>query len=126
MIDVMKDPRYAHIPKKYKRGNCYKDAIDWMLQHGRQKHFLLCHGWVSGKGVTAGTRFSHAWIENAKTGNVVDPSVDRIKPLILPMIVYYAIGNIIPERVHRYSFIEMMNWLERTKKAGPWQSDFDE
>ena len=124
MIDVMKDPRYKHIPKKYKMGNCYKDAIDWMLRNGRIGNYYLCHGWVSGKGATAGVRFSHAWIEHKDI--VTDPSVDRIKPLVIPKFVYYSIGNIIEERVHKYSYDEMMGWLERTKKAGPWQSDFDE
>ena len=122
MIDVKKDPRYAHIPNKYKNGDCYKSGIDYMLGH--QKGHKLCHGWVDGKGPTAGVRFSHCWVEKGDT--VIDPSIDRKKPLILPKIVYYAIGNIVEDRVLKYSTKEMFDWLEKTGKAGPWETKYDE
>lgn len=125
MIDVIKDPRYSHIPRKYKKGNCYKDAINYLLGN-KNPDLRLCHGWVSGRGVTYGTRFSHAWIENIKTRICIDPSLNPAKPLEIPTIVYYAMGNIIEERVIKYTEKQMLDKLITTAKAGPWENTYDE
>lgn len=121
----MKDPRYSHIPRKYKLGNCYKDVIDYMLQND-DTSLRLCHGWVSGRGVTYGTRFSHAWVENIKTGFVIDPSNNRKKPITMERFVYYAIGNIVEKRVIKYTKKGMLIQLTKTGKAGPWNNKFEE
>lgn len=117
--------RYANIPKKYKGGDCYKRAINYMLAH-REQRLLLCHGWVSGRGPIKGVRFSHAWVENLTTGECIDPSLHPQSPLVLPKFVFYSIGNVIEERVLKYDYSAMMEWIQKTSKAGPWEVKFDE
>lgn len=103
-------------------GDCYEVALGVLLDFGSGSDAVLCHGVPLGTGGEAkGLRFGHAWVE------VGDMVIDRSNghDVEMPRVLYYAIGNIEPERVRRYNWREAAERALSTEHSGPWHHDPD-
>jgi hypothetical protein len=123
--DVVKDEEedpHADIPEEYKRGECYMCAGRHVWSNP-ETHTLV-HANVTGQGRIEGARYGHAFTEfqqysaesDSEKTMVYDPSAD----VTLPADFYYALGQINPDEVRRYSLEEMNKKLAETKEWGPW------
>lgn len=118
---------YPKVPKRLKKGHCYRHAVEYIQNNYQQnKHLRLVHGWVTGTGVLEGIRFSHAWVEDIKTGNCIDPSNNPDKPYVIPRPLYYYIGRVNEQRLIKYTPRKMLECLVEFETFGPWNTKFDE
>lgn len=119
------DP-YAHIPNKYKKGHCYSNAFNYLMEQ-KDPAFRLVHGWVTGQAkAIKGIRYSHAWIEHIEHRLVIDPSMRLDNPVVMPDFIYYFAGQIEPTRLVKYTKKEALEYALKTRKYGPWDTTFDE
>jgi hypothetical protein len=112
-----------------KRGDCYEAAAQFCMGSvymAEPVEFVgepyLVHAEVKGQGKAEGIRFGHAWIEDDE--NVYDYSNGR--KIVMPKIVYYAIGDIHTEnseKYQRYTFPEARAKMLKTKHYGSWDID---
>lgn len=107
--------------QKYINGDCYIASAKFLLDNHyifTENHTpLLCHGVVTGtSGPNKGKQFGHAWIE---AGDVfIDCANDKI--IEGSKELYYAIGNINPDSVNRYSVRRVREMLIKYETYGPW------
>ena len=101
-----------NIPEKNKHGDCYVQAFHYVQSH---PNTTLVHGIVTGQGAIEGIQYNHAWVEEGN--NVIDKTVN----LTIPIIIYYAIGNI--KLVKKYSFKETIENALRYGTYGPWDEE---
>lgn len=94
------------------RGNCYEAAMVMVLS--AQMPMVLCHGTVTGQGPVEGIRFGHAWAEWG--GLVFDDSEGRV---VMPIEQYYAMGEIDPGEVRRYTRKEAAAHMLKAGHYGP-------
>jgi hypothetical protein len=123
-------------------GDCYNAAINIMLDHPDDPTYKLAQGTPMGRGPIEGLRYGHAWVEHELPATKLPEgafegfSEEQLKflttnieviddtngaDLHLPREVYYAMGNIDPFEVRRYSYDEMHEHVARTGVAGPWE-----
>ena len=96
-----------------KKGNCFQNAGNAIIEYGN--NFVLVHGLPTGTGgLVEGRQFAHAWIENPDSGNVYDTEAD----LIIPIELYYAIGQI--EYAVKYDYQSAQKMMLKTGNYGPW------
>ncbi len=120
--DVVKDEEedpYADIPEEHKGGDCYMCAGRHVWSNP-ETHTLV-HANVTGQGPIEGVRYGHAFTEfqhedDNEITMVYDPSAD----VTLPADFYYALGQINPDEVRRYSLEEMNKKLTESRIWGPW------
>ena len=103
------------IPDKNQGGECYQNALTYMMTNPRNKNLRLCHGLVTGQGDIEGIVYTHAWVEN---GNKV---IDKTINVELDKRLYYAIGNIKKNDVYSYTHQEMSENVRNFKTYGPWE-----
>ena len=65
---------------------------------------------------------NHAWVEY-KDRKVIDNS--NGKSLEIDKALYYALGGIDPDECNYYSPDEVLVWILKTSKWGPWEGNFD-
>ena len=106
------------IPQKNRNGDCFMAAgkyiSDFAFQ-SQEKTFLV-HGIVTGQGEIRGIRFLHAWVEN--NNMVIDKS--NGKDLHIPKDLYYALGNINPGEIVKYTYSEAIEKMLNNGHYGPW------
>jgi hypothetical protein len=122
---------YAKGGKLKGTGDCYymagQFAMDNVFTPKKIEYIgtpYLVHAEVRGQGKIEGLRYGHAWIEDDE--NVYDFSNNR--ELIVPKVVYYAIGNIEttnPKKYVRYTFPEARQKMLKTKNYGCWDLDVE-
>lgn len=100
-------------------GDCYEAAGRYIIDHSiaSGSDLVLVHGEVAGQGQLNGVNFGHAWILDGDT--VIDKSNGR--NLVLPKIVYYALGGI--DRInnfHEYTWEEARRYIMLYEHWGPW------
>jgi hypothetical protein len=106
------------IPKSCQAGDCYCAAGHYLMEHGMSKpNLVLVHGEVTGQGKIKNIKYGHAWIEDGDM--VIDNSQGR--HIELPKMVYYALGNIEPEKTFRYTLEQMRKKILDTEHWGPWE-----
>ncbi|HCA02660.1 MULTISPECIES: hypothetical protein [Halomonadaceae] len=84
---------------------------------------VLAHGVVTGQGPVSGIRFSHAWIEGVKNGISVVIDLSNGQRFVGPRALYYAIGQIEPKEVCRYSKEVARAKMLQTEHYGPWEGE---
>ena len=112
-----------------KGGDCYYAAGQLALRMGMGVPSYigtpyLVHAEVQGQGQLSNIRYGHAWIEDDE--NVYDFSNNR--ELVIPKIIYYAIGNIKtdnPLKYIKYTFEEARIKMIETKNYGCWDLDVE-
>ena len=106
-----------------REGRCFELTWDafFSFHDKTYKDGLLVHGMVSGQGPLDGIRYAHAWIEMGDlVYDVSRVGIDRDEALIIPKVLYYAIGNIIDEQVVRYTRDEARKLSLEHETSGPW------
>lgn len=110
------------MPKR-KGGDCYAaaahvviEAHDWKLDE-QGESFILCHGSPIGRGPIEGVKFGHAWVEVNDT-LVIDQSNGN--NIFMDVGRYYAIGQIKPDEVVRYTPQQLAAMIREHKTYGPW------
>lgn len=104
------------------KGDCF--TVAWRLAIDADEdgcEMMVCHGLPVGRGVeNEGKRFWHAWCEYEMDGQwwVLDYSNDL--ELFALRDLYYAIGQITPEHVWRYTLEEAMRVSLVEDTYGPW------
>jgi hypothetical protein len=108
------------------KGDCYEAAGQFCMGSVYMPEPIefigephLVHAEVKGQGKAEGIRFGHAWVEDDE--NVYDYSNGR--QIIMPKVVYYAIGDIQtenPQKYQRYTFPEARAKMLKTKHYGSW------
>ena len=114
-----------------KRGDCYYIAGQFAMDNIFTPKKIdykgtpyLVHAEVQGQGKVSNLRYGHAWIEDDE--NVYDFSNDR--ELIIPKVVYYAIGDIKtdnPKKYQKYTFAEARRKMVQTRNYGCWDLDVE-
>jgi len=120
---------YAKGGKLKGTGDCYymagQFAMDNVFTPKKIEYIgtpYLVHAEVRGQGKIEGIRYGHAWIEDDV--NVYDFSNNR--EIIIPKVVYYALGNIEtsnPKKYVRYTFPEARQKMLKTGTYGCWDLD---
>ena len=100
-------------------GKCFVNAYDYMSANSSSK-INLVHGLVVGQGPIEGVLYNHAWIE--KGNEVIDTALKAqgAKRYKFPKDLYYAVGQINPKTVFKYTFKEMIENVLETEVYGPW------
>ena len=101
-------------------GDCYKAAAYYLIDahfSGRTRvdKLRLVHGILT---LTRPPylRFGHAWVE------INDAVVyDAERDLAVPIVVFYAIGQIIPEECYIYDFEALRQKINEYGHYGPWE-----
>ena len=108
-------------------GDCYRQAGRELTDPTTRENLVLCHGYPTLRGGPHyGERFGHAWLEfqeDDDTWTAYDPSTHGIN---LPRDVFYALGNIDPQHVRRYTRAEAVRKLVEHRVWGPWEDDPEE
>lgn len=111
------DSIMAKIPKSCQHGDCYCAAGRYIMDNGRDSpSIILVHGEVTGQGKIQGIKYGHAWIEEGD--NCIDLS--RGRNLVIPKVVYYALGRIEESKVHKYNYEQFQKKVLETGHWGPW------
>ena len=117
-IGLAVDPSWGKIDAD--RGNCYAAAVHTAraLTLGGVVAVVV-HGAPVYRG-PGGGRMGHAWVEVEVDGRVwvVDYS-NRLRE-VLPVSLYYRIGQIEPARCVRYDVGEAIDLALETGEYGPW------
>ncbi len=104
-------------------GNCYQDSAELVLDQerwgrgGPQLH--LVHGYPTLQRPPF-EKYGHAWVEyDDEAGNriVRDPTAD----VVMPAILYYALGNIDASETRSYDADEARRWMLKSGHWGPWE-----
>lgn len=90
-------------------GICFEASLAYMISNPQ---LTLVHGLVIHPELCI--QHPHAWLEDGT--DVIDVSADEM--LVLPKMVYYAIGGI--NYVIKYNIKEVYYNVLRTKHSGPW------
>jgi hypothetical protein len=98
-------------------GDCFDAAFDFVVENRNIDNLKLVHGFVSGQGKLNGYRYTHAWAEDDE--NVYDYSNGQTHRIM--KLLYYGIGNIIPEQGKYYSPDQLMEMAEKYMTKGPWE-----
>lgn len=104
-------------------GMCFVDSgkmiDDAVMEHPELASSLrLCHGQPRNQQLDGSPRYWHAWVE---LQNAI--VFDHMWPTrAVPRKVYYAVGQIEPENVRRYTLQEMHIHLLRSGHWGPWDT----
>ena len=99
------------------RGNCYQAAWIW-LDEIRPANAVLCHG-IATRTQPPHERMGHAWVEVQVSGYQF--CVDSLFPgTAIFQGRYYAIGNIDPKDVRRYTLDEARKLMLERGNYGPW------
>jgi hypothetical protein len=102
-----------------KRGNCFHASADFLttkclFDKHAQTQFILVHGYPT-LTVPPYIEYLHAWIE------IGDEKVlDAEHGSWAPKDLFYAVGNIDPERCRRYTYAEMRRKINEHGHWGPW------
>ena len=107
------------IPDENKGGNCFKVAVDTLLEH---PDYTLVHAVVSGQGAIEGIQYTHAFCVDKKSNTVIDNTQSGSNRK-LPADLYYLLGNI--EISREYTYKEALDNLLKYKHYGPWDSVFN-
>ena len=94
------------------KGDCFVASLNWVLENPSA---VLVHGTPLGRGPIAGVRFGHAWVE--AEGRVIDPSNDN--HVEIDAEAYYALGEIDPEKCHRYTRDEVVEMMLKHETLRP-------
>jgi hypothetical protein len=111
------------------KGDCYYVGGTAVInEHIDDREYIgelhLVHAEVQGQGDISHIRYGHAWIEDDV--NVYDFSNNR--ELIIPKIVYYAIGDVKtdnPLKYQRYTFNEARRKMVESGHYGCWDLDVE-
>lgn len=105
-------------------GDCYVVAAKLVAMESVFPTYLVCHGEATGRGKIAGRRFGHAWIEGelGEMGQVVFDFSNGGNHIV-PRDVYYAMGEIDPVTVRKYTDKEALKLMLRTGHFGPWTDE---
>ena len=117
-----------------KLGNCYELAAEALLA-GNLKCFkdypdatvYLAHGYPTGTGGDAEhLKYGHAWIElYVNYGNILVANVGNFKGdkvVLVPQLVYYAVGSINCDEVTRYTRKQTRTNMLDSEHWGPWEN----
>ncbi len=122
--EITKEYDLDDIPEEFKNGNCYQCAANHVM--GNSKTHTLAHTMVSGQGALRGRRYGHAFTlyNHPKTGDEMvhdpNPKLNNGKGIDMDARAYFALGNINPDEVKRYTHEEMGRKLIDTEQWGPW------
>ena len=105
-----------------KKGDCYQANGRKILGKPDSSGWVLCHGLVTGQGKIRGIQFGHCWCEEGD--NVHDFSNDR--EVTVPKMLYYALGNIEPENVFKYTPEQVREKALESGTWGPWEKESQE
>jgi len=98
-------------------GDCYSVAANNAMDRG----LMLCHGRPVYRGTDTPDpdgRFGHAWNETVDGSTVIDQSNGL--DVALPADLYYAVGNIEPADVVRFTPSEVVDRVLAEMTWGPW------
>ena len=105
-------------------GDCYRIAGRELTNPTTRAGLTLCHGYpcLTG-GDHVGERYGHAWLEFQDEDGIwiaYDPSSHGIN---IPRVLFYAVGNIDPQHVHRYTLLQAVHKMIELEQWGPWEAD---
>lgn len=107
-------------------GDCFRVACRAALALPGRAEARICHGLPIGQGpANSGRRFWHAWVEyeaDDGTAMALDPSRPGQEPIQIPRDAYYAIGQIDPAAVFRFSSADARVQMRVRGHWGPWVS----
>ena len=103
-------------------GLCFEVAGEWFMDQclaGRGDDMRLCHG-IPTLQVPPYIQFWHGWVE-IWTEPLIVVRNDKNPEARIPRDLFYAIGQIDPARVRRYTFADLKHWATKTNSWGPWE-----
>ena len=103
------------------QGNCYGNAIEFLVEHRGAINYLVCHGIVRGQGPNKGNYIAHAWVEDEHFAYDHDASTNNVTRI--PKGYYYHLGDIDPNKVKRYNPAEVVMHATETGHGGPWDEE---
>lgn len=110
---------------KPKPGNCYQDTIQALIV-GRYDtetaRCVLCHGFPRLTKACGpypiGTLYGHAWLERDGPGEPV--CIDLYTGIPVERGLFYAVGQVDPDLVRRYTQDEAWEQMKLHRHNGPW------
>lgn len=110
-------------PEPQGDGDCFMAAIDNLMAPDAEEYggFVVAHGRPVLRRPPH-DRFWHAWNESADGLWAIDRSNGGNR--LLPRFMYYALGNIDPGEVTRYTGREVVEKMLEYKHAGPWTPEY--
>lgn len=114
----------------YGDGDCFQMALTTATRvrdSSAIHRVLVVHGEPLGTGGNAlGLRYPHAWVEwfvghDGKNDIVFVMDYSNGKEVIIDRDTYYAVGNIIPDDVRRYTVDEATSLALDSGHYGPWE-----
>ncbi len=106
------------------KGNCYKNAIDLMIDPSKvnfnldSNQLVVVHGIVSGNGPLKGHKIAHAWLEDNNYCYDQDAISNNI--IQLEKRFYYITGEIQIKDTRRYKKEDVIENLLTYSHTGPW------
>lgn len=99
-------------------GNCFFIHGSFVVSElgGYEDDLRLCHGVAIGRGPLDNIPHWHCWLE--KNGIAYDNS--NGSNVAMPIELYYSVGNINAEYVHKYTRQQARDKMLETEHYGPW------
>lgn len=108
-----------------KPGKCYENTIQALMAgtyDTPEAECMLCHGYPrltkECQGHPAGTLYGHAWLERGRGVDRI--CIDVLTGKAFGIGVFYAVGQIDPATVARYTKAEAWENLKKYRHQGPW------
>jgi hypothetical protein len=109
-------------------GDCFQAAVtaaETLWSEGAEA--LVAHGMPIGRGEkNRGARYWHAWVETKVPGRgwyVID--VSNGNQVGVKRTDFYRLGQIEPEKVHRFTEVEARNEMLNRGHFGPWVDNYE-